>query len=489
MPSTTVPIPESASRRAGPFNRFLFTGSPLDLPESGEHTHPWYLVLWLTGVDYFSTIGYQPGIALLAAGTLSLPATGILVLVTLFGAVPIYSEVAARSHAGQGSIALLENLFTGWKSKIFVLILLGFAATDFVITMTLSAADAARHATENPYLRPLLGQHNMDVTLVLLGLLALVFIIGLREAIVVVAATTIPYILLNICVLVYASGVVYRHPELLRHWSQALAGHGDWTAIFVASALVFPKLALGLSGFETGVSVMPLVEGDKGEDRAGSHQKAPLGRIRNTRKLLISAAAIMTVLLLLSSFVSVLLIPEEAYRDGGPANGRALAYLAHRLLGNGFGSVYDLSTILVLWLAGASAMTGLLNLIPRYLPRFGMAPAWVAYRRPLVLLLLAVNIVVTVIFQGGRESPRQRIRYRCVGADVFGSRRRGAGSLARELDRQIENQGRVFLDRDSGVRIHPGGQCDRTSRRGDHRELLHFSVTGSQRLQPLSSRD
>ena len=398
MPSTTVPISEASPKRANRFRRFLFTGGLLDLPESGEHTHPWYLVLWLTGVDYFSTIGYQPGIALLAAGALSLPATGVLVLVTLFGAVPIYSEVAARSYAGQGSIALLENLFTGWKSKIFVLILLGFATTDFVITMTLSAADAARHATENPYLHHLLRQHNMAVTLLLLMLLAVVFIVGFQEAIVVVAATTIPYIVLNVCVLAYASGVVFSHPELLRHWARMLEVQGNWTAIFVASALVFPKLALGLSGFETGVSVMPLVEGDDSEDRASARQEAPRGRIRNTCKLLISAAAIMSVLLLLSSFVSVLLIPEQAYREGGPANGRALAYLAHHLLGDGFGSVYDLSTILVLWLAGASAMTGLLNLIPRYLPRFGMAPTWVAYRRPLVLLLLLVDIVVTVIF-------------------------------------------------------------------------------------------
>ena len=94
----------------------------------------------------------------------------------------------------------------------------------------------------------------------------------------------------------------------------------------------------------------------------------------------------------------MLLIPESTYQPGGPANGRAIAYLAHELIGNRFGSLYDVSTILVLWLAGASAMTGLLNLIPRYLPRFGMAPPWVAYRRPLVLLLLAIDIIVTWIF-------------------------------------------------------------------------------------------
>ena len=164
------------------FGKWLFRGQRLDQDEGhGEaEARPWFLVLWLTGVDYFSTLGYQPGIALLAAGALSPLATALLILVTLFGALPVYRQVAFRSYAGQGSIAMLENLLSGWKGKILVLILLGFAATDFVITMTLSAADASLHIVENPYLHHMLEGDGprLLLTIGLLALLALVFLKG-----------------------------------------------------------------------------------------------------------------------------------------------------------------------------------------------------------------------------------------------------------------------------------------------------------------------
>jgi len=112
----------------------------------------------------------------------------------------------------------------------------------------------------------------------------------------------------------------------------------------------------------------------------------------------------MSVFLLVSSFVSTLLVPPDAYREGGPASGRVIAYMAHEYLGNVFGTIYDISTILVLWFAGASAMAGLLNLVPRYLPRFGLAPEWVAYARPLVLVLFGIDVVVTLIFRAKVEA-------------------------------------------------------------------------------------
>ncbi len=384
---------------ANPFTRWLRGGEQADKHDAGRiGSHSWYLVMWLTGVDYFSTLGYQPGIALLAAGVLSPVATLVLVAVTLACALPIYWQVAGRSYAGQGSIAMLENLLPGWWSKLLVLVLLGFAATDFVITMTLSASDAAVHAVENPYLHPIVGNAHLALTLGLLALLAAVFLKGFKEAIELATTVCVPYLLLNVVVLVRALFEVAMHPATLSHWRRALEARGNWGDIAFAAVLMFPRLALGLSGFETGVSVMPLIRGEDSDDS----QPVPAGRIRNTRKLLASAALLMSVLLMWSSFVSTLLIPEAAYR--GAANGRALAYLAHLYLGSVFGSVYDISTILVLWFAGASAMAGLLHLVPRYLPRVGLAPEWVAYSRPLVLVLFGFDVIVTVIFRANVDA-------------------------------------------------------------------------------------
>ncbi len=379
---------------------WLFATQP---PEKGHHAHPtwpWYRVLWLTGVDYFSTLGYQPGLALLAAGALSPLATGVLVLVTLFGALPIYRQVARRSYDGQGSISMLERLVPGWPGKLMVLALLGFATTDFVITMTLSAADAAQHAAENPLLHHVLEGHQVGLTLLLLAMLAIVFLRGFREAIGLATWLAVPYLLLNLVVIGRGALEILRHPEHLAAWTRALELRGDPTALVVMSLLTFPKLALGLSGFETGVSVMPLVAGTREEDAGHAHP--PVERIRATGHLLTGAAVIMSGFLIGSSLVATMLIDEATYT--GDASGRALAWLAHTYLGSTFGTVYDVSTILILWFAGASAMAAMLNLIPRYLPRFGMAPAWVQYARPLVLVIFAIDVVVTIVFKADVEA-------------------------------------------------------------------------------------
>jgi hypothetical protein len=404
---THLPTPETAAPRTS-LGRWLFRGGPLDeLQDHSKSSQPWYLVIWLSGVDYFSTLAYQPGIALIAAGALSPPATIVLVLVTLLGAFPVYAMVAKRSYAGQGSIAMLENLLGGWSSKIFVLVLLGFAATDFVITMTLSAADAARHATANPILHPYLGNADMTLTLGLLTVLAIIFMRGFTEAIRVATAVAIPFLALNLIVLGDGLVEILHHSDLISRWRLDMAAHGDWTGVVIASGIIFPKLALGLSGFETGVAVMPLISNGSNENgETGTLQdcRLPLRRIQSTRKLLAAAVAIMAIFLILSSFVTTLLIPQDAYKLGGPASGRTIAYLAHHMLGDAFGTVFDVSTILILWFAGASAMAGLINLIPRYLPRFGMAPRWVSYRRPMVLVLFTIDLVVTLVFKANVEA-------------------------------------------------------------------------------------
>jgi len=360
---------------------------PQEIQSHAKGDHAWWRVMCLTGVDYFSTLGYQPGIAFLAAGALSPIATLVLVAVTLFAAVPVYKRVAKASPNGQGSIAMLEQLFPRWSGKTFVLILLGFATTDFVITMTLSAADAAKHFTQNPY-TPHWMANQMAVTLILLSILGAIFLKGFKEAINVAVVLVAIYLVLSAVITGVGLWQVFEHPHLLVNWKNALyAHHSNVFAMIGISMILFPKLALGLSGFETGVAVMPLIEAEDIEQR-----------IRNTRKLLNTAAIIMSSYLIATSMVTTLLIPPALFKEGNPANGRALAYLAHLYLGGAFGTAYDISTILILAFAGASALAGLLSLIPRYLPRFGMAPEWARATRPLVLVFIAIAFAVTYLF-------------------------------------------------------------------------------------------
>src|SRR5688572_23183802 len=199
-------------------------------------------------------------------------------MLTLFGALPIYNRVAEESPHGEGSISMLEHLLSRWKGKLFVLVLLGFVATDFVITITLSAADATAHILENPFAPAALHGQQVPVTLLLVAVLGAVFLMGFGEAIGIAVVLVAIYLLLNLVVCVTGLLHLVEQPAVVVDWRQALLGtYGDPLRMLLAALLVFPRLALGLSGFETGVAVMPLVQGDPGET-----EERPAGRIRHT---------------------------------------------------------------------------------------------------------------------------------------------------------------------------------------------------------------
>src|SRR6201989_1212133 len=114
--------PDPPSSPPAPQNR---DAKPLKAPPTPFRA-AWWWVLCVIGLDYLSTLAYQPSIAFGAAGRLAPLVTVLGACVTLFLALPVYCYVAGRSPHGGGSTALLERVVPGWFGKLLLLVLLAF---------------------------------------------------------------------------------------------------------------------------------------------------------------------------------------------------------------------------------------------------------------------------------------------------------------------------------------------------------------------------
>jgi len=419
-----------------------------------QSSSAWPLVLCLVGVDYFSTLAYLPSIAVRAAGPFAPVAAGAVVLVTFLLALPVYWYVVGRSPDGRGATGLLEDLIPGWRGKVLVLTLLGFIAADFVITRSLSLADAAVHVLHNPHGRQLseqlptdalragethwpplrfllarLAEPQVAVTLILsiisFGTWRVLKRGVTRRVLLVMAGAVSCYLALTALMISSAMVYVAQHGEIWRAWNETIfvarppAGSPGpsqypWLGAWLSVVLwTFPQMALGLSGFEMIMSVVPGVSGGAG-GKAGTAE----GRVRNTRKLMVVAAMIMAVYLVSAVFATTLLVPHEALAPGGAAEHRALSYLAHGspladgvgggalnpLFGHRFGDLFDLSTVVILCLAGATVTMGLQNLLPHYLSRLGMEVSWAGRVGVILHVLNLVVLLLTVVFDASPAS-------------------------------------------------------------------------------------
>ncbi|VTR97285.1 Putative amino acid transporter OS=Streptomyces ambofaciens ATCC 23877 GN=SAMR0252 PE=4 SV=1 [Gemmata massiliana] len=420
---------------------------PVPAPAPFRAAWPW--VLCVIGLDYLSTLAYQPSIAFGAAGRLAPLVTVLIALVTLGFALPVYCYIAGRSPHGGGSTALLERVVPGWFGKLLLLVLLAFGAVDLVFTRTFSTATAAEHLTFNPHPQwqqalddatrwgdgaraglPDWAKRRSDglwhrqtvvslVILVLSTATGLLFFRGYTRNFIRLAALTV-LVYLAMTLVVIGSGVAYLvdHPKLIASWwADVWSGNwkpgaeapspGGWGALLGACIPLVPALCLGLSGFELTLMAMPLVRG-----RAGDDPERPHGVIRNTRLLLTLAAVTMSAYLLTSTLVTTVLIPPGAQEVNGQAKYRSLAYLAHGgtlsdgqpatemnpVLGLTFGTAYDAATVAILALAGLSFALTLASWIPPYLNRLGMEFSWSVKLGVLAYLFLALKFVLIAYY-------------------------------------------------------------------------------------------
>lgn len=408
-------------------------------------TYAWWIILCLVGLDYFSSLAYLPSIATTyAEGVRDLaPLTGVgVALVTLLAALPAYWYVVGRSPHGKGGIGLLEQRTEGWSGKLLVLVLLGFLATDFVLTRTLSVSDAATHVIKNPYYEQLawgretfralfqgdwgarlqeLLKEQLVVTIVLsisaFGLYHYLIHTLSRGFVSLAVMIVVGYLVCNGIVIL--SGLLYlqENPQLIREWQARLLEQLGETRFEGRSALgmmlllalkAFPPMAIGLSGFELTMASAPSVTGGAADTEA-----RPSGRIWRTRLLMVVAAGIMCLFVLGANFVVALLVPQGALHGPEGIEHRALSYLAHGnrlsdeafginvnpIFGPMFGTIYDVSTVLILILAGAGATISMKDLVPDFLSRFGMQLSWAHRIGVITHLFNGVILLVAIAFK------------------------------------------------------------------------------------------
>ena len=314
-----------------------------------------------------------------------------------------------------------------------MLVLLGFAATDFVITKTLCSADAAVHLIQNPLLGRVVGRlagavfcnrEQLIVTMFLLVLLGASFMRGFKEVIGLAVVIVAVYLFLN--VIVIGSGLVYLllHGDLISTWyRRSRSGPTGtrsntcrlrpkaWISLILISLLIFPKLALGLSGFETGVAVMPLIRG------ASRRRAAPTARAHPQHAQAAADGGPDHVGLparLVARHGDADAARGAGHREAAPPNARWPIWPTAKRRYNDQPALRRTSSARSTTSArssslaspGASAMAGLLNLVPQYLPRYGMAPEWARAVRPLVILFTVINLLRHLDLRRRTSRPR-----------------------------------------------------------------------------------
>ena len=232
---------------------------PGAVSDSHLKKHPWWKVMCLTGVDYFSTLGYQPGIAALAAGAPlpdRHPDPGPAHAAGRAARLP---PGARRARAARAPSPCWSGCSPG-GGKMFVLVLLGLRGDGLHRHDYPLRGRRHRPRPREPVCSPLSGGHQVAVTLFLIAILGAVFLKGFKEAIGIAVGLVAVYLTLNF---VRDRGLL---PGFLAiRLSSSIGGmrsfvqHGSPVMMVAVALLVFPRLALGLSGFETGVAVMPPV--------------------------------------------------------------------------------------------------------------------------------------------------------------------------------------------------------------------------------------